>query len=774
MTIFARLAAPARRGAPTTAGICRALRRRLAPTAGIVAALAAAGMASAPSAGAIVVSEKLLMPVGLQPRIQEHYTIEGSVYPVKPEELRVGPSYLQGPEPGRYANPEGNPVVHGSNTWTIFWDPEEYFYHGDWERLIDTYMANAAAASGSLASVFSVDAQYTDKSNQPASYEQTFRGGAEDTNPYPESGCADPGPLPPKLIASGRVPKTTCLTSTQVAEQLESFIKGHNLPTGMNNIYYLLTPPGIAICLDKGGPKGHCSDYESQELRPWFTEEKVSYQNSFCSYHADINPDGASGGAGTILYGVIPWTAGTFADPDFFEVEEGEGAEAHVVYSQFPGWECQDGGYNPASKPAEQYEKERTLSPKEKEELEKKNEREKAEEIDARELEGPHEQEPNQQPCPTEDGGCDYGLADLIINQISLEQQNIVTDPLLTSWKDPHGYENTDECRLYFAPTLGGSATANPETRAGTLYNQILDGNHYYLNNAFNLAGELLDFPGSACMDGVDLAPHFTAPSQVNTGEVVAFDGMESDITLDAGIGYSPSGSPQANYAVYTWNFGDGTPTVTGYAPGTPPCGQEHSRYVEPCAGTVFHSYEYGGTYEVTLSVRDVAGNTTSYTQTIDVAGPPKPSSSGNAGNNGGGSAGGTGTHGVPAPEVAAVIVPQSLRDALRRGLVVSYAVNEQVAGHFEVLLSRALARKLHVTGSPASGLAAGTPPQLVIAKAILVTTHGGRSELRIAFTKATAARLAHVHKVPLMLRVSVRNASYNTTTVLASATLSG
>jgi len=59
-----------------------------------------------------------------------------------------------------------------------------------------------------------------------------------------------------------------------------------------------------------------------------------------------------------------------------------------------------------------------------------------------------------------------------------------------------------------------------------------------------------------------------------------------------------------------------------------------------------------------------------------------------------------------------------------------------------------------------------------VIAKAILVTTKGGHSALHIQFSKQTAARLAHVHKIPLMVRLVVRNAGASTTTVLTSATL--
>ena len=64
---------------------------------------------------------------------------------------------------------------------------------------------------------------------------------------------------------------------------------------------------------------------------------------------------------------------------------------------------------------------------------------------------GPTSEEPNSQHVPPpEDGYCDVGLADLIINQLATEQQDIVTDPLLHSWKDSAGNEATDECRNWF------------------------------------------------------------------------------------------------------------------------------------------------------------------------------------------------------------------------------------------------------------------------------------------------------------------------------------
>ena len=44
-----------------------------------------------------------------------------------------------------------------------------------------------------------------------------------------------------------------------------------------------------------------------------------------------------------------------------------------------------------------------------------------------------------------------HGLADVIVSQIGVEQQNIVTDPLLNAWKDTAATRSTDECRDFFA-----------------------------------------------------------------------------------------------------------------------------------------------------------------------------------------------------------------------------------------------------------------------------------------------------------------------------------
>jgi len=739
VTIFARLLS--RLTAP------RPLGRVIISAAAAVAA--AAVLITAAPAGAVVTTVGPIT-VGVQPRSSTAYT--------------------EAARPATYANPSGDPVLHGTGVYAIYWDPTDHYW-SEWQSAIDGYLEQAGAASGNLSTVFAVDSQYTDKSNRPAVYSQSYKGSYVDYHAYPTPGCVDPEPLLLSdqigLVFEG--PATAvCLTSAQMASELEAFIARQHLPTGLGNVYYLLTPPGVTVCLDGGKDAGHCSDYA--------VASEESYEHSFCSYHADINPGGLpTGDANTIVYAVIPWTAGGFGDNRL------------LVGDRRPGWECQDAGINPAAKGGYKLEEEKPETPTEKTENEKKDPEEKEEVALKHLLEGPHEQEPNQQACPSTAGTCDYGLFDLIVNQISLQQEDMVTDPLLNAWQDSAKYENTDECRFLFGPVQGGGVTANLETFAGTLYDQTLGSGTYYLNDAFNLAAYRLPYPGATCTNHVNLAPKFTAPNPVNSGEIVGFDGMESDIDLDAGIDYSAAGAPQANYATYTWNFGDGSPEVSGYAPGSPTC---ETPWLSPCAASEYHSYQYGGTYNVTLTVKDVGGNIASVVHPITVDGPAPPSSAGGAGSGSNGSAtsnasagqtpgsGSTAAPGaVPAPIAAASIVRQSLHNALHRGLVVSYSVNEQVAGHFEVLLSRTIARRLGISGPAATGLPAGSPAEVVIAKALLITTKGGRNAVHIIFPKRTAARLAHVHRVPLMLRLIVRNAAKGspaTTTVVTSVTLDG
>jgi hypothetical protein len=660
-------------------------------------------------------------------------------------------------EPLSFANNTGHPVMHSNNVYAIYWDPD-YLYHGDWQGLIDTYLQRVAGDSGTLGNHYAIDAQYTDQSNAGAAYSSAYRGAYTDTDHYPPSGCADPNsPATAKEYDFGFI---ACVTDQQIQEELTKFIPQSEpgapsgLPKGMSSLFFVLTPPGVSVCIDAGGPSGHCSDNPPSGGEP--------SPNGICSYHSAITSNPSTGDANTIVYAVVPWTAGGLDDNHL------PGKLAGTL-----GSVCQDGNWD-ASEPNLDSSREGDAS------------------IKPPNTEPVTEQQPNQLTSFGPDGTYDEGLADLVINQLAVQQQNTITDPLLNGWQDNAHGEVMDECRNYFAPILGGAETPLKNTNAGNLFNQVIGGDNYYLNDTFNLAGLQLPYPGVPCgVESPSLLPAFTAPTLANTSEALAFDGQESNITLDAGTTFS-SGVPKANYPTYTWDFGDGTPALSGYAPGAsspgpPPCA---APWLTPCAASAFHTYQYGGEYRVTLTVKDVAGNTATATRTVTVTGPARPGgtagSEGAAGSSASGAGAGAGAGGsspgstaqsssTPGPVASEAVISKSLPKVLRNGLVVRYSVNEQVAGHFEVLLASAIANRLGLHGSPATGLAPGSPPEMVIAKAILVTTKGGHSSVKIKFSKRTAARLKRLRKVTLTLRLIVRDASLHhpqSTTVLSTVVL--
>jgi PKD domain len=499
-----------------------------------------------------------------------------------------------------------------------------------------------------------------------------------------------------------------CLTDTQIQEELRHLIASVDPPLpGVSGtpVYYLLTPPGVTVCAESANPST-CSN--STQLEEEVEEGKSIVKSGICGYHSAIE----IGGTSPIPYVVQPWTAG----------------EAGVILSYQPLVTTQ------SSAPVKACQNDGEL------------------------------EEPNQLSGLNPEGGYTAGLADVIINDLSIEQQDVVVDPFLTGWyQTATGAEQGDMCQYNFGPPPETPPTVNPQTHAAAETDETIAGGRYYIAWAFDSV-DLTSDKGFTCWGGNTLEPHFTAPNPVASGDIVGFNASETYMTLNAGTNLVPALPYTA--PVYAWNFGDGT-TVSGTTD-----------------GSVFHSYQYGGIYPVTLTITDAGENTRSTTRQITVIGPPAPSTAvpgGAAGSTPGTGAGaatpGTSTPLVaPAPIATAAILRQTLRTALRKGLVVSYSVNEQVAGHFEVLLSSAIAHHLGITGTPATGLPAGSAAEMVIAKAILVTTKGGHNALHIQFSKRTSARLARTHKVALLLRLVVRNASTSplTTTVLSSITLNG
>lgn len=506
-----------------------------------------------------------------------------------------------------------------------------------------------------------------------------------------------------------------CLTDAQIRAELTKYIVARGLPTGLNpssgpTPIYYVFTPPGVTVCLEGSGESGHCSSPASE-------------NPICSYHSFIPAGGAL--SSTVLYAVEPWSAGNF----------GTGGSPQVS-----GSKCQDGTG--------------TL------------------------------QEPNQIGLGGE-GEYGAGLADLIVNSVADQALSTATNPLFNAWHDTGVDRNevVDKCRNDF---LGGELLEPPgsstdeHTKAGKAHNQSLGGVPYYLNNVYSQAAAFAPYPGVPCINGVNIRPQFTAQNPIRSGDVATFNATQSNVTLGV--------------QKYNWSFGDGTGTeancegrvpTNGFAPQE--CtGTSGTNITNPVASTE-HVYTYGGTYEVTLTILDYGGNTATVSHVVTVSGQARPSgapatpssgqstSSAGTGASGGGASSPTGVK-PPAKVVVATqaVASHSLSSVLKSGLVIRYSVSEQVAGRFEVLLASSVARKLGLKGASARGLAKGTPAQTVIAKAILVTTKGGRSTYKIKFGNATAARLRRLRKISLMIRMVVHNAtSPAATTVLNTVNLS-
>jgi hypothetical protein len=602
-------------------------------------------------------------------------TVEVGVQSRQPAAVQVAPLQYH-----------GGPVDPASYTYAIYWDPVGE-YHNDWMTLIDGYLHDVGADSGTLGNVFSLNGQYTGPGETRASYKSTFRGAYTDTFPYPKiERCVEPAG------------KQVCLTDAQIRTELKRFIESEHLPTGREVIYFVLTPPGVTVCLDAGGT-GHCSD-SSHEAEEEANDEEgpATAANGICGYHGAIEPSSET----PIVYGVQPWVAG----------HAGHVLALVPVKTLLPtgaALACQN-----------------------------------------REL----LVEPNQVTSFPHPSSYETGLADLIVNGLSLEQNDIVVDPLMNGWyQTATGAEQADVCRGEFNPVSEKELPKPPETtHALSISNETIDGHQYYLQWGFSSVGATSG-RGIQCWQGTELDPHFTATNPVKGGDLVAFDANESGIALDANVTELKLDEPYTA-PLYKWEFGDGTS-------------------VGPAVqASILHSYQYAGGYPVTLTVTDSAGNVATYTQTIPVSGPPRPAPETTPGvtpPTAGGTATPTltpaGTGGATPPTVAGPVLTQSalsrsLSKVANLGLAVHYQVNEQVAGQVEALLPASTAARLGIKARPAHGLPAGYPRSVIVGSAVLVTTKGGQGNVRIRFAKATAKKLAKAHRLTLTLRFVLHSAS--------------
>ncbi len=279
-----------------------------------------------------------------------------------------------------------------------------------------------------------------------------------------------------------------------------------------------------------------------------------------------------------------------------------------------------------------------------------------------------------------------------IVNPLSQAHTAAIVNPFLNGWFAAGGGEtyDNDGCVPHGVPAdnaIVGASAQNP----------------YFLAPEFSNAGVIDNDPYTpSCAGGVVLQPGLVAPSAVNPGDVVQFDGSATRSSLIV---------PKAAYA---WTYGDGG---TAFGP------------------SVEHAYPKPGSYTVTLKVTDRGGNTASLSRTITVLGqngvlPPS-----------------TGTPpATPGLLARLALLPQGLKGLLRSGVSLRVTSNQPASGLATISISRGAARRAH--------LRVGHGASVVIGRGTIAGVAGGTTYLRIRVGHAMASKLGRLRHLTLSVRV--------------------
>jgi hypothetical protein len=191
----------------------------------------------------------------------------------------------------------------------------------------------------------------------------------------------------------------------------------------------------------------------------------------------------------------------------------------------------------------------------------------------------------------TPHGSGDHGYQ--IADNLSHELSETITDPTFGGYfNDPNGYEVGDACATYgpealpalglsplaYEPTLGGNV------EAGTLFDQLINGDEYYNQTEWSNG----DLNCRAQTSAGTIMPRFS----LTPGRAVTVHADPSGTTSTAGFSSS------------TWSFGDGSAPV----------------FVRGAPTAVSHTYSRAGTYRITLTIVDQVGNLQRVSQVVSVS----------------------------------------------------------------------------------------------------------------------------------------------------------
>jgi PKD domain len=638
----------------------------------------------------------------------------------------------------------GGSVQANSETFALTWDtpwPDgtEHNYWEDTRDYVEQFLRDVAdgSATDALTSPYGVTGQYTDAAHNHAGQSVKYGGGCIDYgsvggsscdfgtdsptgHDYGASGCTPSGAS--YIDTTDSIPNGECLTDAQIKSEISTMVSqegiiGHTQP-GYTPTVVLLTPPGVDTCLDAAGTL--CSANSSlNPPAPQVSNDPENEANATSpgsilagTYRVEITYVSSGGGESLPSDSAATTTTGNTSKIFVQSPPSALGVTGYnvymtanngsVFYLQNSTPEPIGDTYTQSDPPTSGAQPPANLA---------FCSYHSQVDVDGTTVsyvvqpwtpmtscDEPQASDPGESP-PVNVLETNFGSR--LVSPLSQSQIPALTDPSFGGWIAEDGAEMNDNGGCVVSQDSGidsvtvGSSSQNP----------------YLLQREFNNASVMSSDPNTyGCAPNVFLDPEFVVPSAVDAGDVVEFDGSATESTLIV---------PKAGYV---WNFGDGTS-------GTGP--------------SVEHSYSYGGTYNVTLTVTDRGGNVNTLTQAVTVLGPngqpvpPTPTPSNGTPSNQGS---------VKGLRVALALLPQSLRSMLKSGVLVSVSSNQAANGYATVSITKATAKQAHIK--------TGRGPSVTIGIGTLSNVKSGVQRLHLHLSKAMAKKLSRLKRVNLTVRL--------------------
>ncbi len=158
----------------------------------------------------------------------------------------------------------------------IYWAPAGYSFPAGYKTIINNYLADIAADSGTQTNVFSTNTQYPG-SNGAITYSISTTAAVNDTHAYPAAGC---------VVNSGSVYSdgsgySTCLDDAQLKAEIATVTSARGLASDFGHLYPILTPKGVESCFYPGNPSN-----QACTINP-------TASAAFCAYHGYFGSAGS-------------------------------------------------------------------------------------------------------------------------------------------------------------------------------------------------------------------------------------------------------------------------------------------------------------------------------------------------------------------------------------------------------------------------------------------------------------------------------------------------